>query len=184
MNHRRVLSVLAVSLSLAGCQGTTPYRHVVPYRANPADLHVVLERPLTVPAGAATVRLQAGKPVAMNAVEETDPYCIFEISTVSDRSQTVAPGSYAVRRIEREVVDFAGMPVSPMAAALGAASADGPSQMYFVTEFSLMSARQPAVRSLRCQSNELGITSPNRHFLSLDEMKHAVGGYFSFVSAP
>jgi len=159
---------------LAGCQ-TVPSVH--PYSA-PAGLQIELNRPLTVPAESATVRLQSGRTVATNAVQETEPYCIFELNTVRETPQPVAPEHFDVIRVEHRIQDFSGMPVNPMQGLFG--RDNGPSQIYFITEFQLAAGKNGRVRSLSCQSNQSSYTPPQRRHLTLKEMQGAVGDYFSF----
>lgn len=175
MTTLRIISTALFSLLLlAGCQSLAPHAD----EAFPGGTRIRLERPLTIPADSATVRLQFGHIVASNAVQETEPYCIFEINDVETMPNTVEPGDFQVVAVERLVQDFSGMPMSPYMNLLAGWGRDAPSQMYFVTRFRLHSARQPGVRSLSCQSNQISIGS--RHFLSPGEMRQAVGSYFSW----
>lgn len=181
MSRNTFVIALALSGLLAGCQ-TAPVsgpdtgrlaRHVEAIRINEA---------LTVPAGYATVRLQAGRTVAMNAVQEFDPYCILELDTVSERPQIVRPGRHEVVAIQKRIQDFSGMPINPMVGMGSPAGGDdGPSQIYYVTEFRLKPGGEPRVRSLRCESNQVSIPSPRQHHLSLADMRQAVGRYIDFV---
>ncbi len=133
---------------------------------------LTLREPLTVPAGAATVRLQYGLSVASNAVQEHDPFCVFEIDTVSDSPQNVAPGRFRIVHWHRSEETIAGMP-RPWRVAFD--SDGGPSHLYFKTHFRLWHEAQP-VRALTCMSNPMapGIGVFMRH-LTLDEIRHALG---------
>lgn len=171
---RIIPTALFSLLLLAGCQSPAPHADDV----FPGGTRIRLERPLTIPADSATVRLQFGHVVASNAVQETEPYCIFEVNDVGTTPNTVAAGEFQVVAVERRVQDFSGMPMSPYMNPLAGWGRDSPSQMYFITRFQLHSAQQPGVRSLSCQSNQINIGS--RHFLGLGEMRQAVGSYFSW----
>lgn len=177
---KRWIAPLAFVL-LAGCQGPEPRGPESPYYAYPGARRISLEQPLTVPAGSATVRLQFGHPVAGNAVQDTEPYCIFELATVRDRPQSVSPDHFAVVRVERRIQDFAGMPVTPTVGMSGLfGRGNGPSQVYYVTEFRLNSDRNSLVRSLSCQSNQISYLPQQQRHLALSEMQGALGAYFSF----
>lgn len=137
-----------------------------------------LEVPLTIPPGAATVRLQYGRVTAFNAVQEQDPFCVFEIETVGESAQAVAPVVFPIVHAYRSVETFAGMPVSPWAAMhVDFDRDDMPSQIYYKTTFRL-GANPQGARSLACMSNQrmpgIGIM---RH-LSLGDMRAALGGHF------
>ncbi|MDR3393691.1 MAG: hypothetical protein P4L70_01685 [Parasulfuritortus sp.] len=174
MNFRTsALALIALGLA-AGCQSA-------PTRSDVFGLSALqLNQTLTIPAGAATVRLQNGQTIATNAVQEFDPYCVFELETVSEAPQSVQPGRFTITSIERRVQDFSGMPVVPNAGVLGPYGDDGPSQVYYVTLFHLKSDADRRVRSLRCESNQVSIPGPSQRYLSLHEMQGAVGDYFSF----
>jgi hypothetical protein len=169
---------------LAGCQSAPPRDVGSLYRAAPNGLHIRLERPLNIPSDSATVRLQFGHPVASNAMQDTEPYCTFELSTVSDKPQPVEPDIFQVTKIEQRIQDFAGMPVWPTAGMLGLfGRGSGPSQIYYVTQFRLAADHDSHVRSLSCQSNQSSLTPPQQRHLTLDEMRGAVGDYFRFELA-
>ena len=74
-----------------------------PYYAWSTGWSVRLERPLTIAAGEATVRLQYGRIVPRNSVQEHDPFCIVELETVGESAQTLHPGRFEVRRVTRSV---------------------------------------------------------------------------------
>jgi hypothetical protein len=170
---------LSIMLTLlAACQGPLTRGPDSAYYTYPTGMNIVLGRTLTVPANSATVRLQFGRTVASNAVQDTEPYCIFELNTVRDVPQPLAPERFDVIRIERRIQDFSGMPVAPMQGLFG--RDEGPSQIYFITEFHLNAGKNGNVRSLSCQSNQSSLTPPQQRHLSLQEMQGAVGDYFSF----
>lgn len=174
-------ATLATALLLAGCQSQPPYPVDSPHYAYPRGLAIHLVQALEIPPGAATVRLQYGRPVARNGVQEVDPHCIFELDTVGDAVQRVAPDSFSVTRIQRREQTFSGMPAwpQPWPRSLRVGwDDDGPSHLYYLTEFRLHSPRQPAVRSLTCQSNQMSAGIAIMRHLSLPEMRGALGDYF------
>ncbi len=178
MNARPALA-LGLLIALAGCQSSAPQNRDSPYYAYPAGLSLSLLKPVEIAAGSATARLQFGNLVARNGVEETEPYCIFEINTVRERPQQVAPERFKITGVQRRVSTFAGLPAAALLRTVGQDRDDGASHLYFITEFSLRAEQQPHVRSLSCQSNQLapGITIM-RH-LTLAEIRQALGGYFT-----
>jgi hypothetical protein len=139
---------------------------------------LVLREALAIPPDAATVRLQYGRVVASNSVQEHDPFCVFELNTVAPAEQTVRPGAFAITRVVRSVETFAGMPVfRPMRVGLGD-DGGGPTHIYYKTIFHLKDDAQP-VRALTCMSNQNapGIFPFMRH-LTGAEIRQALGTLF------
>ncbi|NTV96209.1 MAG: hypothetical protein HGA75_12470 [Thiobacillus sp.] len=137
-----------------------------------------LTKPLAIPVGEASVRLQYGHPVARNGVQETDPHCILELDTVAQETLTVAPETFRIDGIRRREETFSGMPVlvrNVMGTGLGRDG--GPSHIYYVTEFRLRSDKGTQVRNLTCQHNVASVAIP--HHLTLAEIRQALGDYFS-----
>jgi hypothetical protein len=171
-------AVLSALLVVAGCAGAAPYGIDSPWYHYPANTVFVLRRDLEVPPGSATVRMQYGKVVARNGVQEVDPHCILEISTVGDAAQTVHAGEFEVIGVNRWASTIAtgfGTGLAVRFAMDGSGS--GPTQIFFKTEFRLRSAAQPGVRSLTCQSdqNAPGV-APYRRHLTPAEIQSALGG--------
>ncbi len=169
------LLCLILLTGLYGCS-TTPDASVYPV----GRLH--LHEPLQIEPDAATVRLQYGRIVARNAVQEHDPFCVFEIDTVRPETQLVQPGEFAITGISRSIETFAGMPVFAayrQALRVGLGGDDSPTHIYFKTTFHLRDARQP-VRALSCMSNQKtpGIAISMRH-LTLAEIRGALGARFT-----
>jgi len=167
------LIVLALLL-LAGCAGAP---------SNGPDAgRLVLLAAQTIPPESATLRLQYGKPVARNAVQEHDPFCVFEIDTVSDSPQTVHPDTIRVTRIGHSIGTIAdtasGLPY-PTPSKVGLFNDDRPTHIYYKTLFWLHSEQQPGVRVLTCMSNQNtpGAYPFMRH-LTLQEIREALGADF------
>lgn len=178
----RVALVLTVAMC-AGPARAADWGPESPYYRYPAGLTLVLRQTLTVPPDAATVRLQYGRVVASNAVQEHDAHCIFELDTVRETPQTVRPQSMRVLDVRRSVSTFSGMPVWPFGSIgfrrVGWQDDGGPSHVYFKTEFRLQSEVQPEVRSLTCQSNQMAPGISIMRHLTLAQMRQALGDYFS-----
>lgn len=154
-----------------------------PYYRYPAGLTLTLLQPLTIPPDAATVRLQSGRVVPRNGVQEVEPHCIFELDTVSDRDQLVLPQKIRVTDVRRSVSTFSGMSVWPYFRSpfrhVGFQDDGGPSHVFYKTEFRLRSEQQPEVRALTCQSNQMAPGIAIMRHLTLAEIRAALGGYFS-----
>lgn len=153
---------------LAACAGPAPQD-----QADLGRLHLLA--PLSIPAASATVRLQYGRPVERNAVQEHDPFCVFELDSVGDGPQTVAPDSFRISAIGHAIDDIAAALPAPIRVGLG--DKDGPSHLYFKTMFRLASAAQPRVRLLTCMHNVVHQPHRARH-LRLEEIRAALGDAF------
>jgi hypothetical protein len=168
---RRAVLIL---LLLAGCAGA-PTHGIDRGR-------LVLLTALTIPPESATLRLQYGKPVARNAVQEQDPFCVFEINTVSDSPQTVHPDTFRVTRIGHgidTIADAASALPYPAPIKVGLSNDHRPSHIYYKTLFWLHSEQQAGVRLLTCMSNQnLPGVYPFMRHLTLQEIRAALGADF------
>jgi hypothetical protein len=165
-------------LLLAGCAGLQSSDPASPYYAYTTGWTAQLSRPLTIPAGAATVRLQYGDIVPRNSVQEHDPFCIVELDTVATGPQILQPGRFEVWRVTRFVDPVSAAVHSPWVKARLADFDGDPSFLYFITEFRLRDPQQPQLRSLRCAWNQMapGNRALMRH-LTLDEIRGALGSW-------
>lgn len=172
---------LALTATLAACGTAGEYGAESPYYRAPAGSAWTLLRALDIPAGAASVRLQFGQPVARNAVQDVYPHCVLEIDTVSDGPQTVTPDRFDIVDSHQEVGELsasAGAGFIPVGFGL---RDGGPSHLYYKTVFRLHSPRQPGVRWLTCQNNQA--MQAFRQPLTLADMRGALGSWFRFDAA-
>jgi hypothetical protein len=176
----QALTLLSLIL-LAGLYGCSTTPDATAYPVGRLQLHDRLQ----IEPDAATARLQYGRIVARNAVQEHDPFCVFEIDTVRPETQVVQPGEFAITGISRSVETIAGMPVLPPfssfrpALRISFGDDDSPTHIYYKTTFRLRDAQQP-VRALTCMSNQNAPGNANfmRH-LTLTEIREALGTRFS-----
>jgi hypothetical protein len=97
----RTFLISFVAFGLAACAASTgPYSELA-YQRVPPGARVILNVPIEIPAGEAHVDVQ-GTWVGRGA-SETDPYCIFEVSTLSPAPQTVEPDTFEVWRVGRSI---------------------------------------------------------------------------------
>jgi hypothetical protein len=174
---------IGLVLVLAGCSGLESADPASPYYAYTTGWSVQLHRPLTIPPGAATVRLQYGQVVPRNGVQEQDPFCVVELDTVSDAPQLLQPGSFMVWRVTRSVSTiFAGAAPSPFMQARFGFEDGEPTFLYYITEFRLRDAAQPNLRGMRCAWNQMapGNRALMRH-LTLDDIRGALGAWMTLV---
>lgn len=182
---RRMRWFTAAPMFLAGltaCGTTAEYGPDSPYYPYPEGTRLILNQVLEIPPGSATVRLQYGRVVPRNGVQEHDPHCIFEIETVRQIAQCIEPDVFQVTRVQRSVWMSSLTPMAPLLTlhvGLGG-QGSGPTLIYYQTEFRLRSERQPVVRALTCQSNQnaAGIF-PNMRHLTVPEIRQALGTLLS-----
>jgi hypothetical protein len=173
---------IGLMLLLGGCAGLESPDPASPYYAYSTGWTVQLKRPLTIPPDAATVRLQYGRIVPRNSVQEHDPFCVVELNTVRAEAQTLQPGRFEVWRVTRSVSPITAAAKSPLIQARHADDDGDPSFLYFITEFRLRDANQPKLRSMRCAWNQMapGNRALMRH-LTLDEIRWALGGWITLI---
>lgn len=173
---------IVLVLLLGGCAGLESPDPASPYYAYTHGWVVQLKQPLTIEPGAATVRLQYGRIVPRNGVQEYDPFCVVELNTVHDEAQTLQPGHFEVRRVTRSVRTIVAA-ASPFVKAGLAVDNSPPSLLYFKTEFRLRDANQPNLRGMTCMWDQMAPGNPfwMRH-LTLDEIRGAVGDWMSLIS--
>lgn len=91
---RRLLG-LGIAVGLAGCVG--------PGRAPlPPALEVVLEAPVTIPAGRAHAKFQDGRQVG--GVDRYAPWCELEIQTVAQAPQPIGPARLPVTGVREAFI--------------------------------------------------------------------------------
>ncbi len=182
VNRKRLALLAALAWLTLGCGSAHDYGPDSPYFRYPEGSRLRLHTALEVPAGWATLRLQHGRSVAFGAVQEQEPHCILEIDSVRPLPQRIEPDRFDIVGVQRSVSD--------LAAASGffipAAHADGdlPSQLFYKTEFRLRSARQPGVRRLLCQHDQLAAGAGLPRHLTLAEIRQTLGERFTLELPP
>lgn len=168
-------------LLLGGCASLGSPDPASPYYAYTSGWVMRLERPLTIPRDAATVRLQYGEIVPRNSVQEHDPYCVVELNTVRAEPQVLQPGRFEVWRVTRSVETLAAT-ASPLIKTRYVLDDLGPSFLYYKTEFHLRDPAQPDLRSMTCAWDQMapGNRALMRH-LTLDEIRSALGDWITLM---
>lgn len=172
---------LGLASLLAGCAGLESSDPASPYYAFAPGWVVQVNRPLPIPPGAATVRLQGGRIVARNSVHEEAPFCVVELETVRDEAQVLQPGRFAVSRVTRHVDPISAAATHPIRSVRRDDGGD-PSFLYYITQFRLRDPQAPNLRSLRCAWNQMA--PAHRAFmrhLTLAEMRYALGDWVSLL---
>jgi hypothetical protein len=172
------------TLLLGGCTALQSPDPASPHYAWTTGWSVQLNRPLTIPADAATVRLQYGRIVPRNSVQEHDPFCVVELDTVGAAPQTLQPGRFEVWRVTRSIDPVSAMAPLPLRQVRHVVIDDDgePTFLYYVTTFRLRAPAQPELRSMRCAWNQMapGNRALMRH-LTLAEIRSAVGDWITLI---
>jgi hypothetical protein len=144
-----------------------------------------LREPLRIEPDAATARLQYGAIVARNAVQEQDPFCVFEIDTVRAQPQIVPPGLFRITALSRSIDTIAALPEASSTWQIRRVRFGGddrPTNIYYKTIFRLQNdaaQSQTPVRALICMSNQNAPGNANRmRHLTLPEIRDALGAWF------
>lgn len=183
------LTALLLAVSPAACQTIPVTDPASRYYTPPPGTEVVVEVPITIPAGSAHVLLQDGVPVGVNdRLQRYDVACKLEVDEVRATPQTVAPDRFLVTRtIRRQELVSRPSPVQLAGVGFGMSLGRGPFRTGFgwpfgfdddrlafnTVTFVLKSPRQPNVRELACTA---GWAFASRvEFPTLDEMRAALG---------
>ena len=176
----RTIGILA-ALLLGGCAPLVSPDPASPHYGYPAGWAVRLARALEIPPGAATVRLQYGRIVPRNGVQEHDPFCVVELTTVRPGPQILQPGRFEVWRVTRSI-DTVAAAAAPFIKTGMMGHDTVPSRLYYKTRFHLRDPGQPNLLDMTCLWDP---TAPgNRPFmrhLTLDEIRAAVGGWMTLI---
>lgn len=172
---------IGLALLLGGCAGLGSPDPASPYYVYSSGWTAQLNRPLTIEPGDATVRLQYGRIVPRNGVQELDPFCVVELNTVSAGPQTLQPGRFEVWRVTRSVSHIAAAPSLFVGVAIGGDDG-GPSFLYYMTEFRLRDAAQPDLRGMTCVWDQMAPGNrPLMRHLTLDEIQSALGDWMQLI---
>lgn len=173
---------IGLILLLGGCAGLESADPASPYYAYSSGWTVQLNRPLTIPPEAATVRLQYGRIVPRNSVQEHDPFCVVELDTVRAEAQTLQPGRFEVWRVTRSVSSITAAMKPPLIKALHIDNDGAPTFLYYITEFRLRDAAQPNLRGMRCAWNQMAPGNrPLMRHLTLAEIGSALGDWMQLI---
>ncbi len=182
MRSGTTVLILLGLVAVGGCGSLNSPDPVSPYYAYPPGWTVQLNQVLPIDPGAATVRLQYGRIVPRNGVQEQDPFCIMEVNTLNNQVQLLQPGRFEVVQVTRSISSITAVAPSPLLKARHVYDDGTPSFLYYITEFRLHDPARPDVRSLRCAWDQMapGNRALMRH-LTLGEMRGALGGWITLI---
>ncbi len=178
--NKLILSIGLLSVALlTACNNSQAVRDEnSQFYSVPLGSTFTLSREITIQPDQTSVYLQNGKIELVRNVDFYKPHCKFELYTISEQARVVKPDTFVVTRIVDQREDVATK--WPVYAVLGMASGDGPLHLTFSTTMYLESSIQPDVFRMNCKRWDW----PNiGEYLSINEMRQALGDYFTLTLA-
>ena len=179
MNKLRIPIGLFCAALLSACDNSLAVRDEnSQFFSVPLGSTFTLNREITIQPDQTSVYLQNGSIVLVRDVDFYRPHCKFELFTISEQARVVDPDTFVVTRIvdQREDVSTEW----PRYAALGMSGVDGPVHLTYSTTMYLESKIQPDVFRMNCKQWDWPATG---EFLSINEMRQALGDYFTLTLA-
>ena len=179
MNKLRIPIGLFCAALLSACDNSLAVRDEnSQFFSVPLGSTFTLNREITIQPDQTSVYLQNGSIVLVRDVDFYRPHCKFELFTISEQARVVDPDTFVVTRIvdQREDVSTEW----PRYAALGMSGVDGPVHLTYSTTMYLESKIQPDVFRMNCKQWDWPATG---EFLSINEMRQALGDYFTLMLA-
>ena len=165
--------VLFLLINLMGCQSPT-VSETSSARDVTAGSILTLHQRLVIEPNSARVYLQHGKIMSANEVSRFYPNCWFEVNTLSDKQQFIAPGNFRVNGIKyyRRPFGLGGIEQGILVAASTVARVfDRSREIEFITEMTLIPDMQSDIRRFMCKitADSLG------RYLTLEDIRAALG---------
>lgn len=179
MNKLLFMAVMLATVSLASCDNSQIVKDEDSqfYSVTPGATFT-LHREITIQPDNTSVLLQNGKVGAVRDIDFYKPNCKFELFTISEEARVVKPDTFVVTRIVDQAEDVS--LTWPTYAAFGMAFGDGPVHLTFSTTMYLESRLQRDVFRMTCKRWD----DPNHgEYLSINEMRQALGDYFTLTLA-
>ena len=139
-----------------------------------------LNREITIQPDQTSVYLQNGEIEPVGNVDFYKPHCKFELFTISEQARTVTPDIFMVTRIVDRSEDVSTQTPRYAGLSLTYGGVDGPSHLTFSTTMYLESKKQPDVFRINCKQWDW---PPTGDFVTINEMRRALGDYFSLTLA-
>ena len=176
----RFLLVLSAIL-LSACQSWHEPSETSPYYAIPVGSKLVLNQPVTIPAGTASVYIQRGQIVPYNGRDTYYANCKFEVETIRSAAYTVQPDEFVVSKVRQRIELNRHFEPGTLVAQTGDSSGDVTSK-YYARLFYLESTKQPDVLRMVCGRWDYRAFS---NHLTIQEIRSALGDMFTLrLSTP
>jgi len=178
MNKYLLLPLLFAVAIIVACQSQVIKDENSQFYSIPLGSTFTLNREITIEPDQTSVYLQNGKPGAARDVDFYKPHCKFELFTISTEVRIVKPDTFVVKKVvdQREDVSASW----PTYAGLGMVMGDGPVHLTYSTTLYLESKIQPDVYRMDCKRWDDPVIG---EYLSINEMRQALGDYFTLTLA-
>jgi hypothetical protein len=178
MNKYKLLPLLFAVTFMLACESQAVKDENSQFFSVPLGSTFTLNREIRIQPDQTSVYLQNGKSGASRDVDFYKPHCKFELFTISTEARVVKPDTFVVTRIvdRREDVSTSW----PTYAGLGMARGDGPIHLTYSTTLYLESKIQPDVYRMDCKRWDDPVIG---EYLSINEMRQALGDYFTLTLA-
>ena len=173
MKYLLISLMLSGLLALTACS-SAPVKDPDSYLYSvPVGSKLSLNKEITIPANLARRYFQNGKAVLKKDINIYYPHCSILMNTLVDYERVIKPTVFEIYKVEDDH-DYVQRPVYLASNFLG--NIDGPTIIAYASLYYLRSTDVPEVRSLECaQWND----PVNVEYLSINEVKKALGQYFS-----
>lgn len=170
------LPALFILLLLASCQSIQPYDENSRFYQVPVNSRLILNKQVVIEPNLARAYFQFGKQINKQFIEKYQPHCYLLLSTLSEKEQVIQPDTFSIYKVERDFIVSAGQ---QLYASVSMNFFDT-SLVEYVNIYHLSSNTQPNVMSLNCLQWS---DSTDRLYLTVEEVRQALGGYFSLQLA-
>ncbi len=179
MKHYLLSVALIITLPLTACTEANVIKDTSSqFYSVTVGATFTLNRPITILPNMTSVYLQNGKTSSSRDIDFYYPNCKFELYTISESERTVQPDTFVVTRIiddaENASID------EVLYASLASGGSDGPLFLNYLTMMYLKSEKQPDVYRITCQNWD---DVPDGKYLSIDQMRQALGDVFTLTLA-
>ena len=170
--HRHLLSLLALLTVACAHSGNAPW-YV------PTGSTVTINQPITIPSESASVKIQSGKPMSFQDINQYAPYCVLEVHKRMDTPQEVKPGQFTVtKNVQRDYYTS----VAPQIVASVGSSSSGP--IHYINDIYLTSPERDDVFRLSCQQySDPWQFAPGQRWATVNQMQIALGQLITLSAA-
>ena len=177
--ERRPAIGVLVALMLTACESSQTVRDEdSQYFSVSPGATFTLNTGITIQPNFTSAYLQFGNIEPVGNIDFYKPHCKFELYTISEVARQVRPDTFVVTRIVDQSEDVS--VEWPRYAALAMGAYGGPMHLTFSTAMYLESSMQPDVFRITCKRWDWPATG---EYLSINEMRQALGDYFTLMLA-
>ena len=178
---RQFLTALLI-IAISACAQTQARDVSSVFYSIPVGSVLRLNQPLQIAPESVSVFMQRGQLIAESLVDRYQPYCKFELYSMSDAPRTVLPDTFVIKKVVDETELTTQLPTklaSYRVAGLMLVS-DTPSIYTYTTHLYLHSETRPDVYRMSCMHWE-DIQDDN--YLTVAQMREAMGTLFTLELA-